>query len=295
MSHGAISWIPSSKLDGHYPLFMATAFLRLGVYCCPLILVALLAATGQTQTYLGFDRNDYPEDANLTVLRKTFSYTGYWLNSPPGAKSNSWAGKRQELQSAGFGFLVLFNGRLYKELKHNAAATGEADGRAAANAARREGFPRRTIIFLDIEEGGRMLPEQKDYIYTWVDAVIAAGFKPGVYCSGIPAKEGKTSVVTAEDIRENAQGREISFWVTNDVCPPSPGCAASAPRLSQVGLDFADVWQFAQSPRRKDFAGQCHNYNQDGNCYPPGVDPASHLHVDMNSATSADPSKGRTQ
>jgi len=260
-----------------------------------LILVALLAATGQTQTYLGFDRNDYPGDANLTVLRKTFSYTGYWLNNPPGAKSNSWAGKRQELQSAGFGFLVLFNGRLYKELKHNAATTGEADGRAAASAARREGFPQRTIIFLDIEEGGRMLPEQEAYIYAWVDAVIASGFKVGVYCSGIPAKEGKMSVVTAEDIRENAQGREISFWVTNDACPPSPGCTVSPSAPSHSGVAFADVWQFAQSPRRKDFAVQCHNYSSDGNCYPPGVDPATHLHVDMNSATSADPSKGRTQ
>jgi hypothetical protein len=199
------------------------------------------------------------------------------------------------LQSAGFGFLVLFNGRLYKELKHNASATGESDARAAIMSATREGFPRGTIIFLDIEEGGRMLPEQKDYIYSWGDAVIAAGFRAGVYCSGIPAKEGKTSIITAQDIRESAQGRKMSFWVTNDVCPPSPGCAASAPRLSQSGLDFADVWQFAQSPRRKDFGGQCHNYNQDGNCYPAGVDPASHLHVDMNTATSPDPSKGRTQ
>ena len=165
-------------------MFMATASLRPGVYCRPLVLVVLLAATGQTQTYLGLDRNDYPGDTNLTVLRKTFSYAGYWLNNPPGSRTNSWAGKRQELQSAGFGFLLLFNGRLYKELKHNAAATGEADGRAAASTARREGFPSRTIIFLDIEEGGRMLPEQKAYIYAWVDAVRAAGFGAGfVDCS----------------------------------------------------------------------------------------------------------------
>ena len=272
---------------------MATASLRPGVYCRPLMLVVLLAATGQTQTYLGFDRNDYPGDTNLTVLRKTFSYAGYWLNNPPGSRTNSWAGKRQELQSAGFGFLLLFNGRLYKEFKHNAAATGEADGRAAASTARREGFPARTIIFLDIEEGGRMLPEQKAYIYAWVDAVIAAGFRAGVYCSGIPAKEGKDSIVTAEDIRENAQGRDMSFWVTNDACPPSPGCAVSPSAPSQSGVALADVWQFAQSPRRKDFAAQCHNYSSDGNCYPPGVDPASHLHVDVNTATSADPSHGR--
>jgi hypothetical protein len=263
------------------------------VFCGSFVLLLLSGAPASGQSYLGFDRNDYPGDANLQVLHKTFSYAGYWLNNPPGAKANTWAGKRHALESADFGFLVLFNGRLYKELKHNAALTGEADGRAAASTARREGFPSRTIIFLDIEEGGRMLPAQKAYIYAWVGAVIAAGFRAGVYCSGIPAKEGKSSIVTAEDIRENAQGRDISFWVTNDACPPSPGCAVSPSAPSQSGVAFADVWQFAQSPRRKDFAAQCHNYSSDGNCYPPGVDPASHLLMDVNTATRADPSRGR--
>ena len=42
----------------------------------------------QGVTYLGFDRNEYPGDANLKTLRQTFSYTGYWLNNPPGATSN---------------------------------------------------------------------------------------------------------------------------------------------------------------------------------------------------------------
>jgi len=258
-------------------------------------LIALAPSFAQQSTYLGFDRNDYPGDASLPVLRRTFSYAGYWLNNPPGAKTNSWAGKRPALQSAGFGFLVLFNGRLYKELKHDPSALGQKDALDAVAAAKREGFPAHTVIFLDIEEGGRMLPEQKTYIYRWVDEVTDAGFRTGVYCSGIPAKEGKTSVVTAEDIRANAQGRDIRFWVTQDSCPPSPGCAfpKRLPSASDSRVSFADVWQFAQSPRRKDFARMCRNYHADGNCYPPGVDPASHLHVDLNTATSSDPSGGR--
>ena len=259
-----------------------------------LLLIFLVTGSSLAQpAFLGFDRNDYPGDENLKILRKTFSYAGYWLNNPPGDKSNSWIGKRQVLQSAGFGFLVVFNGKLDKQLKRGAADLGQSDGRLAAESAKREGFPIGTIIFLDIEEGGRMLPEQKAYIYAWVDAVTAAGFRAGVYCSGIPAKEGKSTIVTAEDIRDNAQSREITYWVTNDVCPPSPGCGFSAPQPSQSGLEFVDIWQFAQSPRRKDFAAQCHNYNPDGNCYPPGISPASRLHVDVNTATSADPSHGR--
>ena len=141
--------------------------------------------------YLGFDRNDYPGDANLKLLRQTFSYAGFWLNQPPGEKTNTWAGQRQAVQSAGLGFLVLFNGRLNSQLKtvRNAGRLGKSDAQIAAASARREGFPPGTIIFLDQEEGGRMLPAQKAYIYAWVDGVAAAGFHAGIYCSGIAARK----------------------------------------------------------------------------------------------------------
>jgi Domain of unknown function (DUF1906) len=272
------------------------------------ILLAVLTSQGSSQSqaeksvaYLGFDRNDYPGDDNLNALRQTFSYSGYWLNNPPGEMRNTWVGKRKALDAAGFGFLVLFNGRLYADLKSVARATalGKSDAKAAIATARKEGFPPHTVIFLDQEQGGRMLPEQKAYLFTWIDAVVAAGFDAGVYCSGIPAKEdGDVTVVTASDLRQNAGSRKIVYWVTNDACPPSPGCAFSAQGLppGKSALDFADVWQFAQSPKRKDVAAGCPaNYNPDGECYPPGVDPARHLHVDVNTATSADPSRGRSR
>jgi Domain of unknown function (DUF1906) len=266
--------------------------------------VALSSSSLTAQSsYLGFDRNTYPGDANLKSLHQTFSYTGYWLNNPPGEKTNTWAGHRAAVESAGFGFLVLFNGRLYSEfkpaeLKSVARATklGNSDAQAAAGAARRERFPAHTIIFLDQEQGGRMLPEQKAYIYAWVDAITAAGFRAGIYCSGIPAKDDD-NIVTAEDIRENAGGRHIAYWAINDACPPAPGCAFPAdhaPSPAQSGVSFAEVWQFAQSPQRKDVAAQCSNYSRDGNCYPPGIPAAHQLHVDLNTAESPDPSNGRS-
>ncbi|HET9409081.1 MAG TPA: glycoside hydrolase domain-containing protein [Candidatus Sulfotelmatobacter sp.] len=249
-------------------------------------------------TYLGFDRNDYPGDSNLKPLRQTFSYTGYWLNNPPGASADTWAGHRAAVEAAGFGFLVLFNGRLYAQLKsvENAKQLGESDGRTAVTAARREGFLTGTIIFLDQEQGGRMLPEQKAYIYAWVDAVVAAGFRAGIYCSGISAKDD-ANVVTAEDIRADAGSRQITYWAINDACPPSPGCSSALrpPPPSESGVRFAEVWQFAQSPRRADVAAHCTNYSRDRNCYPPGMPASAGLHVDLNSATSADPSHGRTR
>lgn len=256
-------------------------------------------------SYLGFDSNDYPGDANLKALRQTFSYSGYWLNNPPGARANPWLGHRAAVEAAGFGFLVLFNGRLYSGLKNvaTAAALGKSDASQAAEAARREGFPKATIIFLDQEQGGRMLPEQKAYIYAWVDGVVATGFRAGIYCSGIPNKDD-SNIRTADDIREHAVDsapgstdrsvratREITYWVFDDACPPSPGCLVSGtPNPRQSGVAFAEVWQFAQSPRRKDVAGRCTNYSRDGNCHVPGLKDVA---VDLNAATSADPSHGR--
>ncbi len=254
-------------------------------------------------TYLGFDRNTYPGDANLKTLHQTFSYTGYWLNHPPGEKTNTWAGHRAAVEAAGFGFLLLFNGRLYAELKSaelktvaNATRLGRSDAQAAVSAARREGFPARTIIFLDQEQGGRMLPEQKAYIYGWVDGVTSTGFRAGVYCSGIPAADDG-NVVTADDIRTNAGARDITYWATNDACPPAPGCVVPrrAANPAQSGVGFAEVWQYAQSPRSKDVAGRCTGYNGDGNCYAPAFAPGQRVYLDLNSATSPDPSHGRTR
>ncbi len=284
----------------------------LTIFSCSLVLaIARLPAHSQSPlqgsgknrdvAYLGFDRNDYPGDSYLPALKQSFSFAGYWLNLPPGAKSNSWVGKRAILRDSGFGFLVLFNGRTSAELKRAAdpAALAADDARNAIENAKREGFSPGTVIFLDQEEGGRLLPKQQEYVLDWADGIISAGYRAGVYCSGIPVKEGDNqSITTATDIHDHAGGRKIIYFVYNDVCPPSPGCASSKspPLASASGVEFADVWQFAQSPRRKDFARACPaNYNRDGNCYPPPGNGAARIYLDLDSATSADPSNGRLQ
>jgi hypothetical protein len=255
----------------------------------------------QHTTFLGIDRNDYPGDANMQVLRKTFVFTGYWLNNPPGAARNTWAGKRTSVQAMGFGFLLLFNGREYLNLKSSgdAAGMGSRDASAAVQAASSEGFPRPAIIFLDQEQGGRMLPEQRAYIHAWIDGVVKAGYGAGVYCSGIAFRESSNiSVVTANDIRDNAGSRQVHFFVSNDRCGPAPGCVFPSTPLAPAkgGVSFAEVWQYAQSPRRPEMTAACRQtYAPDNNCYPPGVAPSSGLHIDVDSSDLADPSHGRSQ
>lgn len=255
-------------------------------------------AAGASTTYLGFDANDYPGDAALPQFRKTFFFAGYWLNNPPDADSNSWRGHRPAIAKQGFGFLVLFNGRLERELKSeaNARVLGERDASAASAAARHEGFAPGTIIFLDQEEGGSMNAAQMAYLLAWFDAVAASGFRAGIYCSGMPANEGHGEfTITANFIREHVGGRQLVYFVYNDACPPAPGCVylKAAPQPSASGVTFASLWQFAQSPRRRGFTRHCAaTYNVDGKCYAPGMGPGS-PYIDVESATSADPSHTR--
>jgi len=266
-----------------------------------LILTAGASAPAQGR-YVGFDRNDYPGDAALPALRHTFRYTSYWLNNPPGETRNTWAGKRGLLKRYGFGFLVLFNGRSDAQLKGaDALALGTADGNAAVAAAHREGFPSHVLIFLDQEEGGRLLPEQASYLFAWMDAVRAGGARPGVYCSGIPVPDGKQTISTAQDIAQrlslSSRGKSAGrLWIADDRCPPSPGCTVAPPSLDLLlkprAAAFTAVWQYAQSPRRAQFSAACpRNDAPDGNCYAPGLPPGANTFVDLDVANSPDPSE----
>jgi hypothetical protein len=71
--------------------------------------------------------------------------------------------------------------------------------------------------------------------------------------------------------------------------------ARRPPPVSAGGIPYAAIWQFAQSPRLKDRTARCSTtYNPDGNCYAPD-DPAHAWFLDLDSATTADPSSGRTE
>jgi len=247
------------------------------------------------RAYLGFDLNIFPGKAALPVLRNTFAFSSYWLSPPPGEKTNTWLGQRDVLRSQGFGFLLLYRGPLSRELKNETGAVekGNSDARDAASVAKSEGFPSRAIVFLDIEEGGRLPTTYHAYLRAWTAELQRSGYRSGAYCSGIPVKEEPSVIITtADDIRAHAPSQDFVFFIFNDVCPPSPGCTfpQNPPSPAAGGIPNASVWQFAQSPRRMERTVRCApGYHADGNCYAPG-DTAHSWFLDVETANSSDPS-----
>jgi len=242
----------------------------------------------------------------MRSLYGTFAFTGYWLTPPPGERSNTWIGKRDMLRQQGWGFLILANGRFDKEIVKaqkggtTPAQLGRKDAAVAVAAAKSEGFPQHAIVFLDQEEGGRLLPEQAAYLLAWTEAVAATAYLPGVYASGKPVDDGPgpngkpATVTTIQDIRAQAAAghlHEIAFWVYQDACPPAPGCVVAAPPPDLSGTLDSTAWQYAQSPREKSITGACSKtYDRDGNCYTPAP---THFDIDLDSSNSPDPSHGR--
>jgi hypothetical protein len=278
-----------------FTLFAAFFLLLTGALLATLGGSKVSHASTPSSTFLGFDSNQYPGDGALPILRRTFSFASYWIGPPPEEKSSTWLGKRPLLESQGFGFVVLFNGRATRNLRSisDGRQKGALDGENAAKLARQEGFPPRTIIFLDIEEGGRLPATYHEYVNAWIEALERASYGAGAYCSGMPVSEGHgVSITTAKDLQDHLGGRKLIFWVYNDACPPSPGCAfpQNPPAMRQSDFAEAAVWQYAQSPRRKEFTAMCaKTYAADGNCYAPG-DAVHKWFLDVNVATSPNPS-----
>jgi hypothetical protein len=103
-----------------------------------------------------------------------------------------------------------------------------------------------------------------------------------------------TTITTAEDIEQHVAAQHlhpIVLWVYQDACPPSNGCTLKPPPLTASGTLNAEVWQYAQSPRRKASTLACaKTYSADGGC---SVNGLMGVHLDLSVANSSDPSHGR--
>jgi hypothetical protein len=220
--------------------------------------------------FVGFDTHTYPGDEKMLAWKNAkdspYSWVGYYLPAAPCHKASSWKGKRQTLVDMGWGIAVVYVGqqtwnrtprsitRASMEAQQRRGTTCSADfvnadkgTEDAVDAIRRteaEGFPKGTVIFLDIERMERMPARMRDYYKAWVATVLTDGrYRPGIYV------HSHNAAAVYSDVKALfvAAGRteEPRFWVASgrDFDP------SKSPQ--EVGHDFAGMWQGAIDVVRK--------------------------------------------
>lgn len=225
---------------------------------------APLADEVEAGRYLGFDTHEYPGDAKMLAWRTApnapYSWVGYYLPATPCHRDASWSGKRTTLVGMGWGLAVVYVGQQtwnrtprrltpaqFSKLTRKgatcnadflSAARGAMDGVDAIRRTEAEGFPKGSVVFLDIERTERLPAAMRDYYRAWVATVLKDGrYRPGVYVHSYNAADVYRDVkalFAAAGIEE-----EPRFWVASarDFSPDK------APQ--QVGHDFAGMWQGA--------------------------------------------------
>ena len=211
--------------------------------------------------HLGFDTHTYPGDKTMrawkTAADAPYSWVGFYLVSPC-HKDASWSGKRQTLTDMGWGLAAVYVGqqtwgrtpkpltpkRLAQLGKSSSncnadyltAERGVADGRDAIAKAAAEGFPPRSIVFLDIERMEKMPQAMRDYYRAWARTLLQDGrYRPGVYVHAHNAQ------VVHDDLKAEFQAagvkEEPRVWVAT-------GRGFDESKSPQdVGFTFAGMWQ----------------------------------------------------
>jgi hypothetical protein len=191
--------------------------------------------------FLGLDTSVYPGD-NVMKLARTqanIAFTGFYLAPAPSHSDTSFMKKRAFLAGLGYGFAPVYVGQQQSGPgSHNLSAKqGTIDGKNAAALMQTAGFPASSVVYLDVETGPPATPVFFSYYTAWVQAVITAGFTPGVYVSHLLAAQ-----FLAHDSRAVPWVFQLQFSGGHVFTPPLP-----TPNPSTSGFSGAKVLQFAQN------------------------------------------------
>ncbi|HUF26787.1 MAG TPA: glycoside hydrolase domain-containing protein [Gemmatimonadaceae bacterium] len=227
---------------------------------------AVLGPPADRISHPGFDTSIYPGDAAMRTWRETspYEWSGYYLPAPC-HRDETWSGRRASLEAMGWGLAVLYVGqqtwdnvstsrlrdmsarlsvaraesatgavRCSRTLLSAAQGTAEADDAIVRTEA--EGFPRGTVIYLDLEYMTSVSPTMREYFDAWLARVLADGrFRPGVYAHRSNASE--LYALARMEFLSAGRPDEPAFWVAG-------GSGFSLDRRPEdVGHDFAAIWQ----------------------------------------------------
>jgi hypothetical protein len=212
-------------------------------------------------THLGFDTHTYPGDKTMRAWKNAkdapYRWVGYYLVSPC-HKDDSWSGKRQTLIDMGWGLAAVYVGqqtwgrtpkplttkRLTQLRKQKASCNadfltterGIADGVDAIAKTKAEGFPPRSVVFLDIERMEKMPQAMRDYHRAWARTLLQdKTYLPGVY----------VHAHNAQTVHDDLKAEFVAAGVTEDpriwVATGRGFDESKSPQ--EVGFTFAGMWQ----------------------------------------------------
>lgn len=217
--------------------------------------------------FAGFDSSEFPGVAEMAWLKNNTNavWCGYYLGPAPSHRSASWMGQRTMLKDAGWGLAPLYVGQQINGPGSHIVngSQGTIDGSNAVRLLKADGFVKDTCVYLDLEDGPPFAQPRTDYVASWVDAVMAAGFQTGVYCSH----------AFASNVHSLRPGLRVwAFKVDTTSEHPFPGTNFPDMHPAGSGYPGAYIWQIAQNCRVGLPAA-----------------PLGSLLVDLNSAITPDP------
>ena len=196
-------------------------------------------------THAGFDRLQYPGDDAMRDLwaHTNLAWTGFYLAPAPSQGYTGWMDKAQFLRDMGWGLAPIYVGQQWTggPGSHTlTAAQGTTDASNAVQLADTAGIGSDSVIYLDIEIGGRLPQSYLDYVNAWFAGIRQSTYRPGTYCSFLD---------TPTQLR--AANPDVVFWVfninhfTSSQFLDTDG-SFRAPAVGGSGCDFAVAWQFIQ-------------------------------------------------
>jgi hypothetical protein len=203
--------------------------------------------------FLGFDRSGYPGDAVMQSLWDSvpdLTFVCLYLAPAPSHGNRAWMDAAPSLLSMGWGLVPTYVGQQVSGPGSSSvtAAQGRIDGQDAAGLAARAGLSSRSVIYLDIENGGTMPPHQLAYVKAWIDEVHKqTDYWAGVYCSHHLTAQ-QVADATAPLVAETEHG--VATWAFRPV--------DSGPSVIDLGVEqpqdpagsgyaAALVWQYRMS------------------------------------------------
>jgi hypothetical protein len=116
------------------------------------------------------------------------------------------------------------------------AVQGAIDARDAIATTVREGFPKGSVVFLDVEHMDIIPPPMRDYYRAWTRVVLADGrYQPGIYAH---TRNAEAIYDDVNDVYDQAGvDADPPFWIAGS----SGFSPESAP--TDVGHAFASAWQ----------------------------------------------------